>query len=596
MWEDAEVELADGRAVRARLPASLVLECARDSGASGGRVAGAVAIAPALRRVLTVDAWRQLDEAERGELAALLPAAARRRPEPVLGALFSGAPFFFGNPVAQAQQLLVEGQLAPPVAALRADLRRLARDLAAVERNAALGASVVALERELDGARRGWAAVLPDRPPPPDPAAAPPPAAGPPPDPLAAAAAVGPVAAPLLEEPAPWDMSECAGLAVGLGEDLGPWVTRNAPLAAHACAARSRFALLAAHRRRRRDVALLRRVRDRARRHGRAAALAHSPAALPSPLAPPPAVGGSLPTTPAAALAADLGAAGLDAGAREDSPDPSTHSGGGRTRSRFDTLRVPADPVYLLLANMQKSMESRGLRATAADLVGDMQSLPWLGPYLLPNLSLKASVEYALTFLQQYGSPLVAQDGDAFLWASRDPLYLTAVEAVMFFQYTRALLGVSLTLQPSTLLPSCSLPLPSPEESARHRSEETRRYANSAESFRYSTPLLGSYTPPIRVRSTRSHPFLKEPRPADVTVVALVRDACSRLPGGVGTRGDVLRLLRDSQWWISSGTKSLARELQVLSTSLDRLQAERDAPILFIQQSKLWVYLWRHRS
>ena len=46
----------------------------------------------------------------------------------------------------------------------------------------------------------------------------------------------------------------------------------------------------------------------------------------------------------------------------------------------------------------------------------------------------------------------------------------------------------------------------------------------------------------------RDHPQLHSNRPGIVTLLCLARDAASRLPDGVGTRADILELIKHSQW------------------------------------------------
>ena len=73
-----------------------------------------------------------------------------------------------------------------------------------------------------------------------------------------------------------------------------------------------------------------------------------------------------------------------------------------------------------------------------------------------------------------------------------------------------------------------------------------------------------------------------------------VRDAVARLPNGVGTRGDIVELLRYSQFVTRHATPSAIHA--VVSGALDRLHYEKDPCIKFESSSKKWVYLHRNRS
>ena len=46
----------------------------------------------------------------------------------------------------------------------------------------------------------------------------------------------------------------------------------------------------------------------------------------------------------------------------------------------------------------------------------------------------------------------------------------------------------------------------------------------------------------------REHFLLKDSRPSHVNLLSLVRDAACRLPGGVGTRPDVVQLFLESAY------------------------------------------------
>jgi nuclear factor related to kappa-B-binding protein len=85
-------------------------------------------------------------------------------------------------------------------------------------------------------------------------------------------------------------------------------------------------------------------------------------------------------------------------------------------------------------------------------------------------------------------------------------------------------------------------------------------------------------------------------RPPHVTILCLVRDAASRLPGRTGTRADVCTLLKDSQYLNHAESNKEPAVNQVVSGALDRLHYERDPCVLYDNDKKLWTYLHRGRD
>ncbi|CAN1145682.1 Nuclear factor related to kappa-B-binding protein [Linum perenne] len=141
-------------------------------------------------------------------------------------------------------------------------------------------------------------------------------------------------------------------------------------------------------------------------------------------------------------------------------------------------------------------------------------------------------------------------------------------------------------------------------------SEEVRSYFRKEEFLRYSIPDRAfsytaadgkkSFVAPLRrcggkpTSKARDHFMLKRDRPPHVTILCLVRDAASRLPGSIGTRADVCTLIRDSQYIVEEVPD--AQVNQVVSGALDRLHYERDPCVQFDGERKLWVYLHRERE
>ncbi|CAA0835120.1 Unknown protein [Striga hermonthica] len=141
----------------------------------------------------------------------------------------------------------------------------------------------------------------------------------------------------------------------------------------------------------------------------------------------------------------------------------------------------------------------------------------------------------------------------------------------------------------------------SEEVKAYFRKEEVLRYLIPDRAFSY-TAVDGkkSIVAPLRrcggkpTSKARDHFMLKRDRPPHVTILCLVRDAASRLPGSIGTRADVCTLIRDSQYIVED--VSDAQVNQVVSGALDRLHYERDPCVQFDGERKLWVYLHRDRE
>jgi len=75
----------------------------------------------------------------------------------------------------------------------------------------------------------------------------------------------------------------------------------------------------------------------------------------------------------------------------------------------------------------------------------------------------------------------------------------------------------------------------------------------------------------------------------------LARDAASRLPDGVGTRADILELIKHSQWLKIDGIDSTQLN-NIVSGALDRLHYEQDPCVKYDSDRKLWIYLHKERS
>ena len=80
-----------------------------------------------------------------------------------------------------------------------------------------------------------------------------------------------------------------------------------------------------------------------------------------------------------------------------------------------------------------------------------------------------------------------------------------------------------------------------------------------------------------------------------MTLLCLARDAASRLPDGVGTRGDIIELMKHSKWLKTDGQDPNALNT-VISGALDRLHYEDDSCVKYDAEKKLWVYMHFNRT
>ena len=78
-------------------------------------------------------------------------------------------------------------------------------------------------------------------------------------------------------------------------------------------------------------------------------------------------------------------------------------------------------------------------------------------------------------------------------------------------------------------------------------------------------------------------------RPAIVTLLCLARDAASRMPDGVGTRADILELIKQSQWVKLESTPSDTLN-NIVSGALDRLH-QQDQCVRYDSDKKVWIYM-----
>ena len=185
---------------------------------------------------------------------------------------------------------------------------------------------------------------------------------------------------------------------------------------------------------------------------------------------------------------------------------------------------------------------------------------------------------------------------------------LESLEALFFFALTREYLttpnGRSLDFEQARVAKS-SLTLPPSSEAAiaEFRAQEVMRY-NAPElpfTFTCSHPIPGFSPKTISMPNLKSNPtgrkgaLLKADRPERVTNVSLVRDALSRLPGGVGTRLDIASLVLQSQY-IAPEISDISQIASTVSSTLDRMHLEYDAGVRYDSDLRLYIYIHRQRT
>lgn len=74
-----------------------------------------------------------------------------------------------------------------------------------------------------------------------------------------------------------------------------------------------------------------------------------------------------------------------------------------------------------------------------------------------------------------------------------------------------------------------------------------------------------------------------------MTLLCLARDAASRLPDGVGTRADIIELIKQSQW-VNLGQSPPESVNSVVSGALDRLH-QQDCCVQYDTERKIWIYM-----
>eukprot|EP01135_Chromosphaera_perkinsii_P006328 Nk52_evm57s485 gene=Nk52_evmTU57s485 len=154
-------------------------------------------------------------------------------------------------------------------------------------------------------------------------------------------------------------------------------------------------------------------------------------------------------------------------------------------------------------------------------------------------------------------------------------------------------------------------------ELAEFHEQERRRYANATQPFTYKVlggKIVGTVmalkpmgsakagergggqnnTEATGGNIARDHSLLVKERPNTVSLAGLVRDACARLPNGVGTRKDIVLLVEQSRF---IGDEVEPGNLNsMLGNALDRLCYEKDPCVQYDPLTNIWVYRHRCRS
>lgn len=132
--------------------------------------------------------------------------------------------------------------------------------------------------------------------------------------------------------------------------------------------------------------------------------------------------------------------------------------------------------------------------------------------------------------------------------------------------------------------------------------QEKRRFERPQSSFIYHQHGYYSIVGPIDVNRMNSTPiqkmkdnsFLTHQRPYCVTLGNLVRDAAARLPNGEGTRSDISKLVKYSQYLLPNLSDSVVET--IVSEILDKVHKEEDCFLKYDTKRSLWIYLHRNRT
>lgn len=126
--------------------------------------------------------------------------------------------------------------------------------------------------------------------------------------------------------------------------------------------------------------------------------------------------------------------------------------------------------------------------------------------------------------------------------------------------------------------------------------QEKKRYETPDQPFVYQIGGVDFPVPPItggKFKASDKGIFLSD-KPLYLNLLVLVREASARLPGGVGTRKDITRLILQSQYVKQDTPK--AQLNTALSGALERLQSETDNCVKFLSELQLWICLHKFHT
>jgi len=227
---------------------------------------------------------------------------------------------------------------------------------------------------------------------------------------------------------------------------------------------------------------------------------------------------------------------------------------------------------------------------------------------LPPNCDLFKFVHLALQFLvsppklpKRIFKPLVSAVTPSLYRWTGDPRFssvehLYDLEQLFFFGIFRSAYNdfSAITSYYSRNNPNVLTIPGTPMENVRiFQAQEEARFGNPTVPFTYVINLI-KYPVASLKNKGKLHELLREEKPFCVTVESLVRDAASRLPGGSGTRQDIVCLLRDSQFIKPESLDKVLSKL--VKGALDRMRNEPDPCVKHNPSLLLWTYLHRNKN
>lgn len=132
--------------------------------------------------------------------------------------------------------------------------------------------------------------------------------------------------------------------------------------------------------------------------------------------------------------------------------------------------------------------------------------------------------------------------------------------------------------------------------------QERRRFERQGTMFTYHQHGYFSVVGPIDtskhvitpIQKMKDNSFLIQDRPSCVSLPILVRDAAARMPNGEGTRNDISKLLKYSQYLLPNLSESVVET--IVREILDKVHKEEDCYLKFDSKKNIWIYLHRNRT